>query len=97
MNKVLSKFQRLLMMIAAAVTLTVLLLFGSPSPAQVNSAQIPRIEIIESSLGDIPPAYRLVISQPQHRVYVSCPTDFAPELSYVRNVETVQCKRFPAS
>ncbi len=52
------------------------------------------IEIIESAWGDFPSSYRLVISQPQNIVYVACPTDFAPELNYIRNIEAIQCKRF---
>ncbi|MEP0914495.1 hypothetical protein NDI45_26695 [Leptolyngbya sp. GB1-A1] len=94
-KKMLSKFQRFLLVISATITLSVLLLFGSPSLAQVNPEPISRIEIVRGSSEDIPPVYRLVIGQPQQMVYVSCPTDFAPELSYVRNVEAIQCKSFP--
>jgi hypothetical protein len=71
----------------------ILLLFNSPSLAQVSSQVIPRIEVIESSQGT-PPSYRLVISRPQDNVYVFCPADFEPQLNYLRNVKTIQCKPF---
>ena len=48
-KKILSKFQRFLLMLSATIMLSVLLLFGFPSLAQVNPEPIPRIEIIESS------------------------------------------------
>lgn len=64
--------------------LSVLLLFSSPSFSS-SPQVIPRIEVIKS-------AYRLVISRPQDNVYVFCPTDFEPELNYLRNVKAVQCK-----
>ncbi|GAB4382453.1 MAG: hypothetical protein Kow00121_42740 [Elainellaceae cyanobacterium] len=54
---------------------------------------IPRIEVIEGS-EEIPPSYRLVISQSQDNVYVFCPTNFEPELNYLRNVKAIQCKPF---
>lgn len=52
--------------------------------------------MIESSEG-IPPAYRLVISRPQDIVYAFCPTNFEPELNYLRNVKAIQCKRYPGN
>lgn len=79
-----------------SITITTLfgivLLFSVPSLAQVSPQVIPRIEVIKSSEG-IPPSYRLVISRPQDNVYVSCPTGFEPELNYLRNVKTIQCKQ----
>lgn len=71
--------------IAITTLLSVLLLFSSPSLAQVSPQVIPRIEVIKS-------AYRLIISRPQDNVYVFCPTGFELELNYLRNVKTVQCK-----
>jgi hypothetical protein len=97
MNKRLSKFQRFPLIISATILLSVLLLFSFPSLAKVNSQPIPRIEIIESSSAEIPPAYRLIISQLENTVYVFCPTGFEPELSYVRNVKAIRCQRLPAS
>jgi hypothetical protein len=85
--------------IITAITITitilsgVLLPFNSPSFAQVSPQVIPRIEAIEGSEG-IPPSYRLVISRSQDNVYVFCPTNFEPELNYMRNVKAIQCKPF---
>jgi hypothetical protein len=94
MNKILSIFQRSPRIVSATILLSLLVLFSVPSLAQVNSQVIPRIEVIESSQG-IPPAYRLVISRSQDIVYVNCPTNFEPELNYLRNVKALQCKRSP--
>jgi hypothetical protein len=94
MNKILSTFQRSPRIASATILLTLLVLFSVPSLAQVSIQVIPRIEIIKSSEG-IPPAYRLVISRPQDIVYVACPTNFEPELNYLRNVKAIQCKRSP--
>jgi hypothetical protein len=80
------------MVIALTTLFSVLLLFNFPSLAQVSSQVIPRIEVIGSSEGT-PPSYRLVISRPQDNVYVFCPNDFEPELNYLRNVKTIQCKQ----
>lgn len=93
MNKILSKFQRFSLLVSATIFLGIFLLFNFPSLAQVYPTIIPRIETIESS-ENLPPAYRLVISQPQDNIYVFCPSGFAPELTYIRNVETIQCKPF---
>ncbi|MGJ5630996.1 hypothetical protein [Nostoc sp. CALU 1950] len=79
--------------IAITILFGILLLFNFPSLAQVSSQVIPRIEVIESSEG-IPPSYRLVISRSQDNVYVFCPTDFEPQLDYLRNVKAIQCKSF---
>ena len=76
-----------------AILFGVLLLFNFPSLAQVSSQVIPRIEVIEISEG-IPPSYRLVISRSQDNVYVFCPTNFEPELNYLRNVKAIRCKPF---
>jgi hypothetical protein len=70
----------------------ILLPFNSPSLAQVSSQVIPRIEVIESAEG-IPPSYRLVVSRSQDNVYVFCPTDFEPQLNYLRNVKAIQCQQ----
>jgi hypothetical protein len=88
---ILIKSRRALTAISAATLFAILTLFSLPSLAQVNSEVIPRIEIVESQEG-IPPAYRLVISQPQDNVYVFCPSDFEPELNYRRNVKVIECK-----
>jgi hypothetical protein len=88
---VLKKSRRFLTAIATATLFFILTLFSLPSLAQVSSEVIPRIEIIESQSG-VPPAYRLVISQPQDNVYVFCPSDFEPELNYRRNVKAIECK-----
>jgi hypothetical protein len=93
MNKILSKFRRFPLNISAMILFCGLLLFTFPSLAQVYPTIIPRIETVESS-ENLPPAYRLIISQPQDNVYVFCPSDFAPKLTYIRNVETIQCERF---
>lgn len=93
MNKILSKFQRFSLIASATIFLGIFLLLNFPSLAQVYPTVIPRIEIIESS-ENIPPAYRLIISQPQDNVYVFCPSDFAPKLAYLQNVESIQCKPF---
>ncbi|WP_204150387.1 hypothetical protein [Leptolyngbya sp. CCY15150] len=93
MNKILSKIQHLSPIVAATIFLGILLLFNFPSLAQVHPNIIPRIETIEGS-ENLPPAYRLIISQPQDNVYVFCPSNFEPELTYLRNVETLQCKPF---
>ncbi|MBE9110734.1 hypothetical protein IQ273_15060 [Nodosilinea sp. LEGE 07298] len=63
---------------------------------QCSSQVIPRIEVIESSEGseEISPSYRLVIGRSQDVVYVSCPTDFEPQLDSLRNVKAIQCKPF---
>ncbi|GAP99937.1 hypothetical protein [Leptolyngbya sp. NIES-2104] len=78
---------RKLFSISATILFGVLLLFNFPSLAQVYPQVIPRVEVIKT-------AYRLVISRPQDDVYVLCPTDFEPELNYLRNVKTIQCKPF---
>ncbi|WNZ43226.1 hypothetical protein Q2T42_15315 [Leptolyngbya boryana CZ1] len=75
MNKILSRLQQSPRVISATILVSLLLLFSFPSLAQISPQVIPRIEVIESSEG-IPPAYRLVISQPQGIVYAFCPTDF---------------------
>ncbi|MEP1079179.1 hypothetical protein NDI52_27600 [Leptolyngbya sp. PL-A3] len=79
--------------IATTILFGVLLPFNFSSLAQVSPQVIPRIEVIESSEG-IPLSYRLVISRSQDNVYVFCPTNFEPELNYLRNVEVIQCKPF---
>ncbi len=63
---------------------------------QCSSQVIPRIEVIEGveSSEGIPPSYRLVISQSQDIVYVSCPTGFEPQLDYLRNVKAIQCQPY---
>jgi hypothetical protein len=94
MNKILSRLQRSPRIISATILLSLLVLFSFPSLAQVNLQVIPRIEIIKSSEG-IAPAYRLVISRSQDIVYAFCPTNFEPELNYLRNVKAIQCKRSP--
>jgi hypothetical protein len=71
--------------IAITTLFSVLLLFSLPSLAQFNPQVIPRVEVIKT-------AYRLVISRPQDNVYVFCPTDFEPELNYLRNVKAIQCQ-----
>jgi hypothetical protein len=96
MNKILFTFQRSPLIISATILFSLLVLFTFPSLAQINSQVIPRIEVIESSEG-IPPAYRLVISRPQDIVYAFCPTNFEPELNYLRNVKAIQCKRYPGN
>jgi hypothetical protein len=93
MNKILVTFQRSPLIISATILFSLLLLFIFPSLAQISPQVLPRIEVIESS-ERIPPAYRLVISQPQDIVYAFCPTNFEPELNYLRNVKAIQCKRF---
>jgi hypothetical protein len=82
--------------IAITILFGVLLLFNFPSLAQVSSQVVPRIEVIKGSEGSegIPPSYRLVISRSQDNVYVFCPTDFEPQLDYLRNVKAIQCKPF---
>ena len=94
MNKILSTLQRFPRIVSATILLSLLVLFSFPSLAQISPQVIPRIEMIESSEG-IPPAYRLVISRPQDIVYAFCPTNFEPELNYLRNVKAIQCKRSP--
>ncbi|MBW4624544.1 MAG: hypothetical protein KME49_03255 [Brasilonema octagenarum HA4186-MV1] len=79
--------------IAITILFGVLLPFNFPSLAQVSPQVIPRVEAIESSEG-IPPSYRLVISRPQDNVYVFCPTNFEPQLNYLRNVKAIQCQPF---
>jgi hypothetical protein len=79
--------------IAITILFGVLLPFNFLSLAQVSPQVIPRIEVIESSEG-IPPSYRLVISRSQDNVYVFCPTNFEPELNYLRSVKAIQCKPF---
>lgn len=94
MNKILSRLQRSPRIISATILLSLLVLFSVPSLAQISPQVIPRIEVIESSEGT-PPAYRLVVSRHQDIVYAFCPTDFEPELNYLRNVKAIQCKRSP--
>ncbi|NMF63995.1 hypothetical protein [Brasilonema octagenarum] len=79
--------------IAITILFGVLLPFNFPSLAQVSPQVIPRVEANESSEG-IPPSYRLVISRPQDNVYVFCPTNFEPQLNYLRNVKAIQCQSF---
>jgi hypothetical protein len=92
MNKILSRLQQFPRVALATILISLLVLFSFPSLAQISPQVIPRIEVIESSEG-IPPAYRLVISQSQDIVYAFCPTNFEPELNYLRNVKAIQCKR----
>jgi hypothetical protein len=94
MNKILSRLQQSPRVISATILVSLLLLFSFPSLAQITPQVIPRIEVIESSEG-IPPAYRLVIIRPHDIVYAFCPTNFEPELNYLRNVKVIQCKRSP--
>jgi hypothetical protein len=89
--KIFAKPQHFLTLISIIILFIILTLFSVPSLAQVNSEVIPRVESIESQEG-VSPAYRLVISRPQDNVYVFCPTDFEPELTYRRNVKTIECK-----
>ena len=79
--------------IAITILFGVLLLFNVPSLAQVTSQVIPRIEVIEGS-EEIPPNYRLVISQSQDIIYVFCPTGFEPQLNYLRNVKAIRCQSY---
>jgi hypothetical protein len=92
-RKILSATIMTAITIAIAILFNVLLPFSSPSLAQVSPQVIPKVETIESPEG-IPPSYRLIISRSQDNVYVFCPTDFEPQLNYVRNVKTIQCQPF---
>lgn len=93
MNKIFSTFKRFPRITSATILLSLFLLFSFPALAQVYSLPIPRIEAIKGSEG-VPPAYRLIISQPENMVYVFCPSNFEAELDYVRNVKTIRCQRF---
>jgi hypothetical protein len=50
---------------------------------------------IEAIGGDASSAsYRMTINNPSDIVYVYCPENYAPKLSYLRNVEAIQCEPF---
>ena len=87
-RKILSATILTVITITITVLSGVLLSFNSPSFAQVSPQVIPKIEVIEGSEG-IPPSYRLVISRSEDNVYVFCPTNFEPELNYLRNVKAI--------
>uniref|UniRef100_A0A832H6L1 Uncharacterized protein n=1 Tax=Oscillatoriales cyanobacterium SpSt-402 TaxID=2282168 RepID=A0A832H6L1_9CYAN len=58
-----------------------------------NTIRIIHSDKQEQDDEGIPSAYRLVISQSQDIVYAFCPTNFEPELNYLRNVKAIQCTR----
>lgn len=92
-----STFRVVLLVSALVLVLSLSVLLQSPVFAQVSSQIIPRIETIQGNqpnVPNVPPSYRLVISRPQDIVFVSCPSNYAPKLGYLRNVEAIQCERF---
>jgi hypothetical protein len=89
-----STFRVILLVSAFVLVVSVTVLFQSPISAQVSRQIIPRIETIRGNQPNVPPSYRLVISRPQDIVFVSCPSNYAPKLGYLRNVEAIQCERF---
>jgi hypothetical protein len=76
-----------------AFALSLLLLSNFSAIAQGYTQIIPRIETVTGNPNNVPPSYRLVISRPQDIVFVFCPSNYAPKLGYLRNVEAVQCAR----
>ncbi len=69
-----------------------MMLFQHPIAAQFMPQIIPRVDIIQGQQNNISPSYRLTISRPQDIVFVTCPGDYEPKLSYLRNVEAIQCE-----
>jgi hypothetical protein len=84
--------QSLLLVISFLSILGCTLFFQPPASAQVVPRVAPRIEQIGADEGDVPPSYRLVISDSENIVYVYCPRNYAPKLGYLRNVEALQCE-----
>jgi len=84
--------QAVLLSIAFLSVLSFVFLFQLPVSAQASSQFAPRIEQIGEDGGDVPPSYRLIISDSENIVYVYCPRNYAPKLGYLRNVEAVQCE-----
>jgi hypothetical protein len=92
-----SAFRVVLLVSAFVLAISLTVLFQSPVSAQVSRQTIPRIETIRGNQGNVPPSYRLVISRPQDIVFVSCPSNYAPKLGYLRNVEAIQCEPFQSN
>lgn len=67
---------------------------GSQSFLTAQTIQaMPQIEVIgEPATGAA--SYRLTITQPEDIVFVTCPENYAPTLSYLRNVEAIRCEPF---
>ena len=84
--------QSLLLVVSFLSVLGFTLIFQLPVSAQAASQVAPRIEQIGDDQGDVPPSYRLVISNSENIVFVSCPENYAPKLGYLRNVEALQCE-----
>jgi hypothetical protein len=84
--------QAVLLSIAFLSVLSFTLFFQLPVSAQSASQIAPQIEQIGEGQGDVPPAYRLVISDSENIVYVYCPENYAPKLDYLRNVKALQCE-----
>ncbi|MBW4542057.1 MAG: hypothetical protein KME43_23375 [Myxacorys chilensis ATA2-1-KO14] len=84
---------KIVSLVGAFVLMLVLtMLFQLPGMAQYNPQIIPRIETITGNPKNFPPSYRLTISRPQDIVFVSCPSNHAPKLGYLRNAEAIQCE-----
>ncbi|NJN87601.1 MAG: hypothetical protein HC881_16445 [Leptolyngbyaceae cyanobacterium SL_7_1] len=67
---------------------------GSQSFLTAHTIQaMPQIEVIGEPT-DAAASYRLTITQPEDVVFVSCPENYAPTLSYLRNVEAIRCEPF---
>ena len=92
-----STFRVVLLVSAFMLAVSLTVLFQSPISAQVSRQIIPRIETIRGNQPNVPASYRLVISRPQDIVFVSCPSNYAPKLGYLRNVEAIQCERFQSN
>jgi hypothetical protein len=86
-------FKLLLPVSILGLGFALMILFQRPIAAQFTIQIIPRIDIIRGQQGNTPPSYRLTISRPQDIVFVTCPGGYAPKLSYLRNVEAIQCER----
>ena len=88
------KFRTVLLVSAFVIGISLAVLLDLPVFAKVVSQITPRIETIGGNDPTVPPSYRLVINRSQDIVFVTCPSNYAPKLGYLRNVEAIQCKRF---
>jgi hypothetical protein len=84
--------QTLLLVVSFLSILGFTLLLQPPVSAQAASQIAPRIEQIGEDQGDVPPSYRLVISNSENIVFVYCLQNYAPKFGYLRNVEALQCE-----
>ncbi|KAM3108223.1 hypothetical protein [Phormidesmis sp. 146-33] len=84
---------KLLMPVSLVIsTVGLTAIFQRPIAAQFNPQIVPRVDMINGQQNDSPPSYRLTVSRPQDIVFITCPERYVPKLTYLRNVEAIQCQ-----